>query len=249
MASPSPSASRPPLDLSPVPSTDIRGSSDSGAGRTPGLRPAAPLPRAFHTATDGLPPHLGHLAPIWDSLEPAQQAEMKRVSLHDVEEGLAHARVSADHIARTTSDKHALDLATAKRLLVPQREKLTTLDRHSATARAGLEDTTRTLRERETRLAFLEAQKRSTAAAIAVAERADASFLSGLSAQQPAPTNSATLVAPPARQPPTSAKLATSVAPAARQLALASLATLVAPPAPQPLALDTSAISTAPAAT
>ena len=126
---------------------------------------------------------------------------MKLVCFHDVEQGLAHARVSADHTSSTTSDKHALDLATAEheRLLVPLREKLTTLDRHSATARAGLEDTTRTLQERETRLASLEDQNRSTAAAIAVAERAHVSFLSGFSVQQPAPTNPATVFAPAAR--------------------------------------------------
>ena len=273
-ALPSPLAPRPPLDLSPVPSTDIRGSTGPGTGRTPGLRPAAPLPRAFPTTTDGPLSHLGHLAPIWDSLESAQQAAMERVSFHDVEEGLAHARVSEDNIARTIANKHALNLATAEheRLTAPLRTKLTTLNRHSATARSGLQDITKALEEttrvrgRESRLASLEAQTRSTAAALAAAERNHASFLSGLSAQQPDPPNSATLVAPAAqqtlapaplatsvaptaRQPPASANLATSVAPAARQPALANVATSVTPPVPQLLALDASTVSTAPAAT
>ena len=47
-ASPPPSAPRPLLDLSPMPSTDLRASTGSGTGRTPGLRPAAP-PRAPST--------------------------------------------------------------------------------------------------------------------------------------------------------------------------------------------------------
>ena len=263
-ASPYHLATRPPLDLSPMPSTDIRDSTGSRTGHTPGLRPAAPLPRAFSTASDGPPPHLGDLAPIWDSLKPAQQAAMKRVSLHDVEESLAQARVSDDHPAddhpaRTVSDQHALNLATAEleRVAGPLRAQLTTLSPHSATARSGLqesaralEETTWTHREHETRLASLAAQTRSTAAALAEAERGHASFLSRLSVQQPAPPNSAALVAPAAQQPRAPAHLATSVASAARQPpALTNLATLVAPPIPQPLALDASAVSTAPAAT
>ncbi|CAM9917481.1 unnamed protein product, partial [Ascophyllum nodosum] len=135
-ASSSPSATRPPLDSSPVPLMDIRDSTGSGTGRTPGLRPAAPLPRAFSTTSDGPPSHLGHLAAIWDSLKPAQQAAMQRVSLHDVEEGLARARVSTHDIARTASDRHAIELATAERegLAAPLRAQLTTLHRHSPTA-------------------------------------------------------------------------------------------------------------------
>ena len=61
---------------------------------------------------------------------------MQRVSLHDVEEGLARARVSTHDIARTASDRHAIELATAERegLAAPLRAQLTTLHRHSPTA-------------------------------------------------------------------------------------------------------------------
>ena len=142
-------------------------------------------------------------------------------------------------------------------MAAPLCAQLTTLNRHSATARSGiqesaraLEETTWTHREHETRLASLEAQTRSTTAALAVAERSHASLLSGLSAQQRAPPNSAALVAPAAHWPRAPAHLAISVTSAARQLpALTNLGTLVAPPVPQPLALDASAVSTAPAAT
>ena len=138
---PSPSASRPPLDTSPVPSTDIRDSSGSGTGRTRGLRPASPLPQAFHAATHGPPPHLRPLAPVWDSLDHDMQAQMRLVSLRDVEEGIEHAR--------TTADQHALDLAIAKheRLLLPLRTKAVTLDSSSEATRAGIRDTARTLKE------------------------------------------------------------------------------------------------------
>ena len=151
------------------------------------------------------------------------QAKMRLISLHDVEDGVAHAR--------STADKRALDMAAAEheRLIIPLREKFTALDRTSTTTRAGLQETTRTLKEHETRLASLEAQKRSTTAAIAVAERAHASYLSGLSAQQPAPANPATFVAPAAQQPPAAANLVTFVTPAARQPASANLASFVAP--------------------
>ena len=104
------------------------------------------------------------------------QVKMRLVSLRDVEDGIAHAR--------TTADQHALDLAAAEleRLLLPLRTKIAALDRTSVTTRAGIEDTTRTLRGHEARLASLEAQKRSTAAAIAVAERNHASYVSTLPA-------------------------------------------------------------------
>ena len=150
------------------------------------------------------------------------QAKMRLVSLRDVEDGVAHAR--------STADQHTLDMAAAghERLLIPLRTKIAALDCTSATTRAGIEETTRTLREHEARLASLEAQNCSTAAAIAVAERNRASFISGLSAQQSASANPATSVAPAARQP-ASANLATSVAPAAQQPASANLATSVAP--------------------
>ena len=67
------------------------------------------------------------------------QAKMKLVSLRDVEEGIANARTSADQLAKTTADQHALDLATAehKRLLLPLQKKLDSLDRTSAATRAG----------------------------------------------------------------------------------------------------------------
>ena len=69
------------------------------------------------------------------------QAKMRLISLRDMEDGVAHAR--------STADKHTLDMAAAEheRLIIPLREKFTALDRTSATTRAGLEDTTRTLRE------------------------------------------------------------------------------------------------------
>ena len=168
------------------------------------------------------------------------QAKLKSVSLHDVEEGIANARTSADQLAKNTADQHALNLATAEheRLLLPLQKKLDSLDRTSATTRAGMADTTRTLREYEARLASVEAQKCSTVAAFAVAKRNHTSYTSGLCAhsRQPPPVPAAqpgatlaTFVAPAAQQPPTSANLATFVPPAARQPALANLATLVAP--------------------
>ena len=87
------------------------------------------------------------------------------VSLRDVGEGIEHAR--------TTSGQHALNLATAEheRLFLPRRAKGAALDCSSETIRAGIRDTAQTLKEYEARLNSLEAQKRSTAAAIAEAER------------------------------------------------------------------------------
>ena len=113
------------------------------------------------------------------------------------------------------------------------------MDRSSETTRAGIQDTARTLTEHEARLAYLEAQKRSTAAAIAVAERNHATYISRLCAhsRQPPPVSAA-------QQPPASANLATFVAPPAQQPASANLATFVAPTAQHPLAPATSAIST-----
>ena len=66
---------------------------------------------------------------------------MRLVSLRDVEEGIEHAR--------TTADQHALDLAIAKheRLLLPLRTKAVTLDSSSEATRAGIRDTARTLKE------------------------------------------------------------------------------------------------------
>ena len=226
--------------------TDLRASTGSRKGRTPGLRPTVPLPRASLAIT-GPPPHLGHLASIWASLEPAQQAELEKVSLHEVEKRLARARVSAQDEAITVADRHAIELATAEhdRLASPLRSQLSRLRRHSATARtelqasaAALGESARTHRECETRVATIDAQERSTAAALATAERGHASFLSGLSVQQPAPPHSAAYAAPAAQQPRAPAHLATSVASAAWQPpTLANLATLVVPLVPQPLAL------------
>ena len=159
---------------------------------------------------------------------------MRLVTLHNVEKGIEHAR--------TTADQHALELATAEheRLLLPLWAKVAALDCSSETTRAGIRNTARTLKEYEARLNFLEAQKRSTAAAIAVAERNHDTYIIQLCAhsrqpppvpaaqQLPASVNPATFVAPAAQQPPASATLTISVAPAAQQPASANLATFVA---------------------
>ncbi|CAN0317365.1 unnamed protein product, partial [Ascophyllum nodosum] len=77
-ASPAHSAPLPLLDVSPTPSTDLRANTGLRTGRTPGLRPAAPLPRTFPLSNDGPPPHLVCMAPIWDTLTPQQMAAMER---------------------------------------------------------------------------------------------------------------------------------------------------------------------------
>ena len=51
--SPPPPTSGPLLDFSPMGSTDLRASTGSATGRTPGLRPTAPVPRAALTANGG----------------------------------------------------------------------------------------------------------------------------------------------------------------------------------------------------
>ena len=128
------------------------------------------------------------------------------VSLRDVEEGIEHAR--------TTADQHALDLANTehKRLILPLRAKTATPDSSSDATRAGIRDTARTLKEYEERLNSLEAQKRSTAAAIVVAKRNHNTYISQICAhsRQPPPV-------PATQQPPASANPATVVAPAAQQ--------------------------------
>ncbi|CAN0470842.1 unnamed protein product, partial [Ascophyllum nodosum] len=119
----------------------------------------------------------------------------------------------------------------------PLRAQLATLDRHYTTECHGLQDSataikemTRTHMEREARVASFKAQKQSTAATLARAERIQASFLAGFSAQQPAPPLSAVCAASAAQPPRARAHLTTSVASAARQSpASANLATLVAP--------------------
>ena len=166
--------------------------------------------------------------------------------------------------ARTSADQHALDLAAAEheRMILPLRTKAATLDSSSEAARAGIQDTARTLKEYEARLNSIEAQKRSNAAAIAVAECNHATYISQLCAhsrqpppvraasQPPALANPAIFVAPAAQQPPASANPETLVAPATQQNpATANLATFVVPATMQPLAPATSVVFPALAAT
>ena len=180
---------------------------------------------------------------------------MMMVSLRDVEEGIEHAR--------TTANPHSLDLATAEheRPLLLLRTKAVALNRSSETPRAGIRGTAGTLREHEARLTSLEAQNRSTAVAIAVAERNHTTYISQLCShsrqpppvpvaqQPPASAKLATSVAPAAQQSPASTNNVTTVAPAAQQPASANLVTFVAPTSQQPLAPATSTVSTALAAT
>ena len=169
--SPPPSASGPLLDFSPMGPTGIRATTGSRTGRTPGLRPTAPLT-----------PHLEHWAFVWNTLTPQQRAEVGQVSLHEVEEGLARTRVSAEAATATDSDHHAIDLGTAEheRVAAPLRSQLTISNRHRTTAHTEL-------KECEARVAAIDAQEHFTAAALAAEKRRHASFLSGLSAQPPAP--------------------------------------------------------------
>ena len=227
MASPPASVPGPFLDLLSMDPADLRACTGSRTGRTVGLRPTAPVPRVS-LATNGLPPHLAYLTSIWTTLGPEHRVELETGSLHDVEEGLARARVSTEDNATTTADRHAAELATAehKRLVAPLQDKLTTLRQHTATARSDIQ-------EQEARVASPAAQERSTIAAIAVAERGHTSFLSGLSTHQPAPSHPAGHAALTARQHP----------------APANPITLVAPSAPQPMALGAPVVPTAAAAT
>ena len=166
--------------------------------------------------------------------------------------------------ARSIADQQALDLATAEheRIIPPLRAKAATLASSSDAARAGIQDTARTLKEYKARLKSIEAQKRSNAAVIAVVERNHATYISQLCAhsrrpppvhaasQPPTPTKPATFVAPAAQQPLAPAKPATFVVPAAQQpSATANLATFIVPAATQPPAPATSAVPTALAAT
>ena len=118
---------------------------------------------------------------------------MGRISLHEVEEGLARTRVSAETAAATDPDRHAIDLGTAEheRGAAPLLFKLSVLHGHRTTAHTELQ-------ECQARVTAIKAQDRSTAAALAAEKRRHASFLFGLSAQPPASANLATLVAPPA---------------------------------------------------
>ena len=150
---------------------------------------------------------------------------MMLVSLQDVEEGVEQAR--------TTADQQALDLATDEheRVIQPLRVKAAALISSSDAARAGIQETARTLREYEARLKSLDAQQRSNDAVIAVAERNHATYISQLCAQgssqrpppahaasrPPAPANSATFGVPTAQQPLATVNLATFVVSAATQ--------------------------------
>ena len=144
-----------------------------------------------------------------------------------------------------TADQHALALATEERqrTIMPLRKKAASLSSSSTAARAGIEETTQTLRELKTRLRLLENQERATAADIAAAEREYATFTSRVGGQkgsQRPPSDH-----PAAQQPPATANLATFVAPAAQKPpATANLATFVAPAAQQLLAPTTSAVFT-----
>ena len=149
-----------------------QGNTGSTTGRTPGLRPAAPLPRTFPLGIAGPPPHLGHLAPIWSTLTPAQQADVGKISLHEVEEGLARARVSAEVVAITDPDRHAIDLGTAEheRVTAPLISKLSVLRGHRATAHTEL-------LECQARVTTIVTQERSTAAALTAEKRRHASSM------------------------------------------------------------------------
>ena len=177
-ASPARSAPLPHLDFSPPPSPDMRANTGSRTGRTPGLRPAAPLQRAFPLAIPGPPPHW---ASVWDTLTPQQRADVGQASLHEVKEGLSHTRVSAETSAATDPDRHEIDLGTAEheRVPAPLISKLSVLHGHRATAHTEL-------LECQVRVTAIEAQERSTAAALTAEKRRHASFLSGLSGHPPA---------------------------------------------------------------
>ena len=150
---------------------------------------------------------------------------MLQVSIEDIEDGIEHAKA--------TADQRALDLATDEYDQVIKRLKAKTTLLHTSAdaAWAVIRESRRTLRESEARLEIIVAQQRSTDAAIAAAERHHEFSISGQRAQGnsrvPAPattasqflasTNSATYTASAAPQPPASAKPATYVAPAAPQ--------------------------------
>ena len=195
-ASPARTAPLPLTDVSPTPSPDLRAATGSTTGRTPGLRPAAPLSRTFPLGVAGPPPHLQHLAPIWSTLTPAQQADVAKVSPHDVEVGLARARVSAEASAIADPDRHAIVLGTAEhdRVAAPLISKLSVLRGHGTTAHTEL-------RECQARVAAIQTQERATAASLMAEKRRHASFLSGFSDPTPASATTVTFVAPPVPQP------------------------------------------------
>ena len=176
--SPPPPTSGPLLDPSPMGYTDLRASTGSATDRTPGLRPTAPVPRAALTANGGPPPHLDDWAPVWDTLTAQQRADLARPSLHEVEEGLARTHVAAS--AATDPNRHAIDLGTAEhdRVASPLISRLSVLRGHRATAHTAL-------LECQARVAAIDTQERSTAAALSAEKRRHASFLSGFSDPPP----------------------------------------------------------------
>ena len=193
-ASPANTAPLPLLDFSPTPSPDLRANTGSRTGRTPGLRPTAPVPRAALTANGGPPSHLDHWAPVWDTLTAQQRADLSRPSLHEVEEGLARIHVAAS--TATYPDRHAIDLGTAEhdRVAAPLLSRLSVLRGHRATAHTAL-------LECQARVPAIDTQERSTAAPLSAEKRRHASFLSGFSDPPPASANIVTLVAPLVPQP------------------------------------------------
>ena len=225
-ASPAHTAPLPPLDFSPTPSPDLRANTGSRTGRTPGLRPTAPVPRAALTANGGPPPHLDHWAPVWATLSAQQRADLTRPSLHEVEEGLARTHVAAS--AATDPDRHAIDLGTAEhdRVPAPLLSRLSVLRGHRATAHTAL-------LKCQARVTAIDTQERSTAAALSAEKRRHASFLSGFSDPTPASATTVTFVAPPVPQP---AAVGASTAPTAAAATRSSASTapvhngLLAPP-------------------
>ena len=193
-ASPAHTAPLPQSAFSPPPSPDLRANTGSRTGRTPGLRPTAPVPRAVFTANGGPPPHLNHWAPVWTTLSAQQRADLTRPSLHEVEEGLARTHVAAS--AASDPDRHAIDLGTAEhdRVTAPLLSRLSALRGHRATAHTAL-------LECQARVTAIDTQERSTAAALSTEKRRHASFLSGFSDPTPASATTVTFVPPPVPQP------------------------------------------------
>ena len=77
-------ATLPPVSTSPVAPTTFRDISGSGADHTRALRSYSSVPpRAFTVGPRGPPPHLQHLALVWDSLDPAIQDQMRLISIQD----------------------------------------------------------------------------------------------------------------------------------------------------------------------
>ena len=161
---------------------------------------SAPLDSAF-PANGGPPPHLDHWAHVWDTLTAQQRADLARPSLHEVEEGLARTHVAAS--AATDPDRHAIDLGTAEhdRVAAPLLSRLSVLRGHRATAHTAL-------LECQARVAAIDTQQRSTAAALSAEEAPPVGTLPARhSMQPPAPRESRDSSAPSlwsvvARRPP-----------------------------------------------